>query len=196
MTDIQVKYWDLQETKRANRARESETYRHNSATEVQARNELAETIRSHKTVETETQRHDLATEQLTASDLQERARHNRVTEQLDATRIQEQARHNRASESVDRMNAETNRIRANNETTRVAQEMIRLHDDLKTAVADRRFTEAKTIAQEMENEIKKSNFDMHQFRDRYEWIIDDVVNVLKSENATSTLASAITMLFA
>lgn len=87
MTNTQVQYWNLQETKRANLAKEAENYRSNSAREV------------------ETNRHNVVTEGLDLSKLQESQRHNLVSEaqeqkRLDISNLQQQetARSNRANE--------------------------------------------------------------------------------------------------
>lgn len=87
MTNTQLQYWNLQETKRANKAREAENFRSNYARE------------------SETNRHNIVTEGLDLSKLQESHRHNLVSEgqedrKLDISSLQQQetARSNRAQE--------------------------------------------------------------------------------------------------
>nr|BBC20574.1 hypothetical protein [Dromedary picobirnavirus] len=69
MTQMQLQYHTLQETKRSNRAREDdedvknrETQRHNVATEGISMNTLSETVRSNRAKEFETNRSNVAKE--------------------------------------------------------------------------------------------------------------------------------------
>lgn len=87
MTNTQLQYWNLQELKRANKAKEAENYRSNFARE------------------NETNRHNVATEGIDLSQLQESHRHNLASEaqeqrRLDISALQQQetARSNRAQE--------------------------------------------------------------------------------------------------
>lgn len=80
MTQNQIAYWNLQESKRHNVVGEGETNRHNVATE------------------NETNRHNIATEQISISDLQERQRHNLESERLGRDTLAETNRHNMAGE--------------------------------------------------------------------------------------------------
>lgn len=89
MTANQIAYWNLQETKRSNLAKESETSRHNLATEGK---DLA-TLQ-------ETSAHNRATESIAAGQLGEQIRHNVSTETIDISRLNETARHNKASEEL------------------------------------------------------------------------------------------------
>lgn len=86
MTHNQIAYWQLQEDRRANLAREGEAYRANRANE-------REVHRANVAREEETQRHNTATEQFNISSLQETSRHNLAQEQ-------ETNRHNVAQEKV------------------------------------------------------------------------------------------------
>lgn len=80
MTQNQIRYWTLEEQKRANRANEAETHRSNVVREV-------ETNRHNVVTETETERHNRATELLSLTQVNEQQRHNMVTE-LQADRQQ------------------------------------------------------------------------------------------------------------
>ncbi len=64
MTANQISYWQLQETKRANQAKEAETARHNVIQEGISSGTNIETRRSNLAKEQETQRHNVATEGL------------------------------------------------------------------------------------------------------------------------------------
>lgn len=91
MTDIQIKYWTLQEG-----------IRHNVQTETQAINELGEG-----------KRHNLITEGQGQQSINESVRHNRATEgiqmiQANASMIQANAATRNAASNA--MNAETNRL--------------------------------------------------------------------------------------
>lgn len=91
MTDIQVKYWTLQEG-----------IRHNVQTETQAKNELSEGIR-----------HNLVTENQGQQSINENIRHNKTFEgiqliQANASMIQANAAAQNAVTNA--KNAETNRI--------------------------------------------------------------------------------------
>lgn len=78
MTSNQIKYWDLEEKKRSNKANEIETNRANVARE-------RELNRSNVARETETNRHNLATELQQQRELAEQSRHN-VTVETEANR--------------------------------------------------------------------------------------------------------------
>lgn len=93
MTDIQVKYWTVEESKR-----------HNSATEAQARNELAETGR-----------HNLVAEAQNKRNIDENVRHNKKTEQLSSKQLRETKRHNIVSENVSKRSNEIANKRADAE---------------------------------------------------------------------------------
>lgn len=93
ITDIQVKYWGLQETKRNNQATEQETHRSNVARE------------------NETSTHNRAQEALGMMQLSEASRHNMATEQISRDTLNESSRHNRAQESLGYSQlAETRRV--------------------------------------------------------------------------------------
>lgn len=113
MTGNQIKYWELQERKRSNRTQETETGRHNRATEYvesgklqNAINTLAENIRHSKATEqqainelAESRRHNVAGETQAINELAERRRSNIANESLTGSRIGEDVRHNLASET-------------------------------------------------------------------------------------------------
>lgn len=84
MTQNQIAYWNLQETKRSNVSREFETHRHNVADETETNRHNVrtenETSRHNLVGERETNRHNLASESFNISQLQEAYRHNVATE--------------------------------------------------------------------------------------------------------------------
>lgn len=97
MTQNQIAYWSLEETKRANRVNEGETHRHNTVSE-------AEMNRHNIATEYETNRHNLQTELLTSQANSENARHNAATEMTANFNAAENARANRERESIQREN--------------------------------------------------------------------------------------------
>lgn len=115
MTQNQIRYWELQETKRSNSAKETETNRANVAREGETHranvaNET-ETNRSNVAREKETNRHNLATEGIDLGKLEETKRHNVstegetkrhnvATESIDMGKLGETIRHNQAAESL------------------------------------------------------------------------------------------------
>lgn len=102
MTQNQIAYWNLQETKRSNESREKETNRHNVVTEQEAQR--------HNTVsEGETYRHNTETERFNISQLQETQRHNEATENLGSLQLNESIRHNTVTEQ---QNAIANAIKS------------------------------------------------------------------------------------
>lgn len=133
MTQNQLRYWENQETIRANLAREKETYRSNLAKEVETnRHNLAiegltsqqnaiawananELQRSNKAKEVENLRHALQTEQLSLLQISESQRHNQVSEgiilQNNIASQNESNRHNLATEqfNIDNLAYQTER---------------------------------------------------------------------------------------
>lgn len=92
MTDIQIKYRGLEETKR-----------HNLVTEGQESSRIAETMRHNLVSEGETNRHNLATEQ-------ENVRHNKVGEDIAMKNYYETQRHNLVGESIEKELNETKKL--------------------------------------------------------------------------------------
>lgn len=103
MTQNQIAYWSLQETKRSNKAQEAETNRHNKAGE-------AELGRHNLVTEAETERHNRATELLTSQANAELARHNAATELLGQQQLAETVRSNQARENLQMYSNETARM--------------------------------------------------------------------------------------
>lgn len=91
MTQNQINYWNLQETKQHNRTSEVETERHDRATEV-------EQNRHNISVESETYRSNRATEDWRDRSLAETAKHNRNTEVTQSYLANETKRHNLSTE--------------------------------------------------------------------------------------------------
>lgn len=103
MTRNQIAYWELQESKRSNRARETETHRTNLAQET-------ETNRANLARETETNRSNLARERQAAIDsarsydlglqnLRETIRNNTANQKLRSQELAEQKRHSVVGEA-------------------------------------------------------------------------------------------------
>lgn len=95
MTSNQISYWNLEETKRSNRANETETNRHNVVTE-------GETNRHNVAMEYETNRHNVQTELLTSQSNAENRRHNEATEMVANFNAQEAQRSHLANENIGR----------------------------------------------------------------------------------------------
>lgn len=100
MTHNQIEYWKLEESKRSNRANETENKRHNVASE-------GETYRHNYATEGETNRHNTTTELIDMSKYYESVRSNRANEALTSERnsiergkLAETIRSNQASEAV------------------------------------------------------------------------------------------------
>lgn len=123
MTANQINYWNLQETKRSNLARETEATRHNKEVEGYNTGSLLETARHNQANEQEASRHNIQSENLSFITASEMARHNKASEGIDRSKVAvqqgqlaETVRHNRENDAwlgydkyTDRMNAETNR---------------------------------------------------------------------------------------
>lgn len=141
MTSNQIDYWELQESKRSNRANEKETNRHNTTTEKETNrhnvatesidlSKLAETTRHNKATEgiqsrqndisllqlSETSRHNLATEGLTGRDLN-----------IQAGALAESIRHNKASEEASMLSAQGTYLRGS-AADKTAQADVRLKE--------------------------------------------------------------------
>lgn len=119
MTHNQINYWNLQESKRHNVVTETETNRHNVATENIDLGRLQETTRHNLATEGETNRHNVRTEGQTdvnlglqQGTLSEVQRHNLASEQLGYGNLNlgygqltEQQRHNVSTESIQKFQA-------------------------------------------------------------------------------------------
>lgn len=92
MTDIQIRYHTLQETKR-----------HNLVSEEQEGSRIAETGRHNLVTEHESNRHNLATER-------ENVRHNKVGEDIAMKNLFETQRHNLVGESIEKELNETKKL--------------------------------------------------------------------------------------
>lgn len=102
MTHNQIEYWKLEESKRSNRANETENKRHNVASE-------GETYRHNYATEGETNRHNTTTELIDMSKYYESVRSNRANEALigekndiERGKLAETVRSNKATEAVRR----------------------------------------------------------------------------------------------
>lgn len=100
MTHNQIAYFQLEETRRANRANETETARHNTSTE-------SETRRHNQVGEGETVRHNLEQEKISLGSLEETKRANAANEALKSSEIDirkstlaETERHNKEDERL------------------------------------------------------------------------------------------------
>lgn len=97
MTQNQIAYWSLEETKRANKVDEGERHRHNVASE-------SEINRHNVATEYETNRHNVATELLTSQSNSENVRHNQAQESIATFNAEENARANQEREAIQRSN--------------------------------------------------------------------------------------------
>lgn len=172
MTSNQIRYWELQETKRANRAKERETRRANKASETLTREyqqgtldirgqELAETIRRDLAGESislqtlgENRRHNIAYEQ-------ESARHNLATEGLTARqlsleqdKLRETIRSHRASESISWSNLAEAR-RHNQAQEGISQQQLSIDSQYKSAMVEQGRERLVLDAKHTENERQR-----------------------------------------
>lgn len=86
MTQNQIAYWNLQETKRSNAAREQETNRSNLMQEQLKLGSLEETQRSNRAKETETNRANLVNEQLKQSQIESENKRREVQNVTDSVK--------------------------------------------------------------------------------------------------------------
>lgn len=119
MTANQIAWSKAKEEVQHNRITESETNRHNVATEVLESSKLIETTRHNKATEDveqgklgEQQRHNKATEAVEAGKLTEATRHNQITESQGWTQLDETKRHNKVTEGIGLTQAEASRTQA------------------------------------------------------------------------------------
>lgn len=119
MTANQIAWSKAKEEVQHNRISESETSRHNLATEVLESNKLIETTRHNKATEDveqgklgEQRRHNYATEAVEAGKLSEVTRHNQITESQGWTQLDETKRHNVVNEGIGLTQAEASRTQA------------------------------------------------------------------------------------
>lgn len=172
MTSNQIRYWELQETKRANRARERETRRTNKANETLTREyqqgtldirgqELEETIRRNLAGESislqtlgENKRHNIAYES-------ESARHNLASERLSAKqlsleqdKLSETIRSHRASESISWGNLAEAR-RHNRAQEGISQQQLQIDSQYKSAMVEQGRDKVELDSQHIENERQR-----------------------------------------
>lgn len=184
MTSNQLRYWELQEAKRANRARERETRRSNRANEMLTREyqhgtlglraqELAETVRSHQATEVvnlanvqESVRHNVAYET-------ELTRHNRETEQLNARQLDisastlaESIRSHKANESISLANISEMR-RHNIAQEGISRGQLELETQYKSAMVDQGLQKIELDKQHVENERQRVLNDTYSRREIY-----------------------------
>lgn len=165
MTEIQLKYWDLQERKRANRVDEVERNRHNVATETISQGDLDEKVR-----------HNMAGEMLTATQIQEQTRHNQATEGIDLAKHYETVRSNKAKEAETKRSnlakeAETHRANVvkekethefnaatvNLRQTEVSASVAKTASAIRLDEENRKLTASRTQAQDISNKINRAN---------------------------------------
>lgn len=172
MTSNQIRYWELQESKRANREREQETRRSNRVNERLTRayqegtldlraKELAETTRAHQATEAinlasqqELARHNVVYEK-------ETARHNLATEsltgvQLDIAKanLSETVRSHKASEAISRANLSELR-RHNVAQEGISSQQLQIESQYKQAMVDQGLQRIDLDKQHIENERQR-----------------------------------------
>lgn len=182
MTSNQLRYWELQEAKRANRAKERETRRANRANERLTRNyqqgtldlraqELAETVRRNLAGESislgtlaESQRHNVAYEH-------ESARHNLATEGLtsrqlniETEKLSETIRSHKASESISLQNVAEMR-RHNIAQEGISARQLDIESQYKGAMIEQGLQRIDLDAQHVENERKRVNNEINARRE-------------------------------
>lgn len=135
MTQNQIAYWNLQETKRSNVSKEGETARHNRATE-------SEDKRHNVSVEGETNRHNVATENFNISQLNENIRHNTVSEQQNATANEIKSKANAINEAY---NAALLALRGSELTLAQQKEKQRIEESQRDFNEGVRMNDAKLI---------------------------------------------------
>lgn len=172
MTSNQLRYWELQEQKRANRARERETRRANKFSERLTQHfqqgtldlraqELYESARSHQVAESinlasmqENVRHNIAYEQ-------ELQRHNTATEQLSskqldisAASLAETIRSHKASESISQGNL--SEMRRHNQAQESIQDFqVKTEAQYKQAMVEQGDMRIMLDADHIQNENKR-----------------------------------------
>lgn len=119
MTANQIAWSKAKEEVQHNRITESETARHNVATEVLESNKLIETTRHNKATEDveqgklgEQRRHNYATEAVEVGKLSEATRHNKVSESQGWTQLDETKRHNTVTEGIGLTQAQASTLQA------------------------------------------------------------------------------------
>ena len=172
MTSNQLRYWELQEAKRANRAKERETRRANRANEALTREfqqgtldlrsqELAETVRKNMAAETisletlaETSRHNIAYEN-------ESARHNMATEKLtsrqldiEGNKLTETIRSHKASEAISRLNL-SELQRHNKAQEGISARQLEIDSQYRNAMIDQGQQRIVLDSQHIENEKRR-----------------------------------------
>lgn len=115
MTRNQIAYWELQESKRSNRAKERETNRSNVAREI-------ETNRSNLAQEKQNRINSNRNYLMNVLNLQELHRNNVAVSDLRSAELKEQSRRNRVSEAQNQSNLSLQAYEAN--TRRIAQKEI------------------------------------------------------------------------
>lgn len=131
MTANQIAYWSLDETKRANLAREAETNRANLARE------------------TETHRANVASEGIDISKLAETSRHNKASESIDLGQLGETKRHNKVAESQNR-----SRINAQNALDYANQQLTDIKRKYEIASQESKLQTDNTTRRQIEEQIK------------------------------------------
>lgn len=150
MTEDQLRYWTLQETKRHDVATEGETAKHNRATEQETaqHNRMTEQIDLGKLGETI--QHNRATEQIDLGKLAETTRHNVVSENIDMGKLAETSRHNKATEAISQQEADT----------KYQQLVENIRHDAVTEDIDRSYKEVIAASKQLENKLKADGLDL------------------------------------
>lgn len=165
MTNNQINYWNLQETKRHNVVSEDELKRHNIAGE------------------SETNRHNVQQEYIGFGNLAETTRHNKATEGYSFASLAEATRHNKAAEALQSQSidlgydqlAETTRSNQERERqTRVRDELNYWVEATKNDIAKVRNT---LLREQFEEQIRQFEMQYLQNEKFGAWgRIDDTIN--------------------
>lgn len=193
MTNNQIAYWTLQETKQHNRESErfniqqlDETTRHNIETEKLGSLQLGETSRANRVKEAETQRSNLAKElETNRSNLakeKETYRHNVASENIDLSKLSETQRYNTGRLNIDSQQLqETQRHNSMIEyITQAANLADKLYKEAQTALKSR---ELDYLEQKEIQRISES------LRDFNETVRNHDLQALTSKGLTSLITS-------
>lgn len=181
MTDIQIKYWDYKEGQRHNLTYETETNRHNFATEQQAARDLVEV-----------NRHNVVSEGIDARNASSNE-HNAASNRMNAESNRMNAYSNQSNAESNRMNAYSNQRMASASATQanaalrnasvkerqVAVSEAMLPYEQKKAAASASNYSAKTKGQNISNEISSAT-KKAQIASPYIGLIADVFSIGKS----------------
>lgn len=172
MTETQIKYWDLKEKMRANRASENLTGRSID----------------------ESYRHNVATERLTASQVAEQVRHNKKGEQIGLLELTEKQRHNQETERQGRTKLGIERNVANSQIALNKSSADLNYQREKESASQTALTDQKTKTESWKTE--EANFDAQAAVSKansafYQSQIDEISSEWASKNQVTKFATSV-----